>query len=433
MDVRYLVKAPASLCGELNAGFVLRLVSAKAMSLDLEQTYLNLFAYCEAAGFAGHDPFDGLNSRIFQATPLRYSRVARLAFLQAIKRSPVDPRSALLVPKGVNPKGLALFALAELSRFRETSESMHEANARDLLERLTALSIKGKTNDGSATTAFGYNFDWQSRVFFAPKGTTAIVPTAFASQAYIEAYDAFGDEKFLNAADEIARFILNDLGRIGETNDEVCFSYTPVDRTVIFNASLLAGESLARAGAATGNTEYLEMAAKTVRFVIRRQNPSGAWVYGENADQAWVDNFHTAYVLLSLYRISSEIEELRIETYDAINNGAGFWLKSFFLDDGTPKYYNNEVYPIDIHSAAVAIAALAELRNLDERMLPLAHKVAQWACANMLDEEGYFYYQMRKSSVVKTPFMRWGQAWMAYALARLIEAINGSKPDTILS
>jgi hypothetical protein len=422
MDVRYAAATAASLCGGLNADFVLRCVSAKAMSLDLEQKYLKLFAYCEAAGFAGHDPFDGLNSRIFQATPLRYSRVARLAFLQAVKRSPVDPRAALLVPNGVNPKALALFALAELSRFRETSESMHAANARDLLERLTALSIRGKTNDGSETTAFGYNFDWQSRVFFAPKGTPAIVPTALGSQAFIEAYDAFGDEKFLNAADEIARFILNDLGRIGETNDEVCFSYTPVDRTVIFNASLLAGEALARAGAATGNTEYLEMAAKTVRFVIRRQNPSGAWVYGENAEQAWVDNFHTAYVLLSLYRISSEIEELRIETYDAINNGAGFWLKSFFLDDGTPKYYNNEVYPIDIHSAAVAIAALAELRNLDERMLPLANQVAEWTCANMLDEDGYFYYQMRKSSVVKTPFMRWGQAWMAYALARLIEA-----------
>lgn len=392
------------------------------MSIELEQTYIKLYANCEAAGFAGYDPFDALNSRIFQATPLKYLRSARLGLIQAVKRSPVDLRPALLVPKGVNPKALALFALAELSRFRQSSETMHAANARDLIERMSALRIKGKTKDGLATTAFGYNFDWQSRVFYAPKGTPAIVPTAFASQAYIEAYEVSGDENFLNAADEIARFIVTGLGRIDETDDEVCFSYTPVDRTVIFNASLLAGESLARAGTATGNAEYLELAAKAVRFVIRRQNASGAWVYGESASQSWVDNFHTAYILLSLYRISSEIEELRGETYDAINNGAGFWLKSFFLDDGTPKYYNDEVYPIDIHSAAVAIAALAELRNLDARMLPLANKVAEWTCANMLDEDGYFYYQMRKSSVVKTPFMRWGQAWMAYALARLIEA-----------
>ena len=392
------------------------------MANDLISTYDRLFAYCNDRDFAGSDPFDGLNSRIFQVTPFKYSRTARLALLQVVKRSPIDPRSILLVPNGVNPKALALFALAELARFRESSETMHAANARDRIERLTALRIGGMTKDGKPTTAFGYNFDWQSRVFFAPKGTPAIVPTAFASQAYIEAYEVSGEEKFLNTTNEIARFVLSDLGRIDETKDEVCFSYTPVDRTVIFNASLLAGECLARAGTATGNDKYLEMAAKAVRFVIRRQNPNGAWVYGGGENQSWVDNFHTAYILLSLFRISSEIEELRSETYDAINNGAGYWLKSFFLDDGTPKYYDHEVYPVDIHSAAVAIAALAELRNLDERMLPLANKVAEWTCENMLDADGYFYYQKRKSSVVKTPFMRWGQAWMAYALARLIEA-----------
>jgi hypothetical protein len=55
-------------------------------------------------------------------------------------------------------------------------------------------------------------------------------------------------------------------------------------------------------------------------------------------------------------------------------------------------------------------------------MLPMARKTVAWTNANMLDPRGYFYYQKRKSGIVKTPFMRWGQAWMAYALARVIEA-----------
>jgi len=102
-----------------------------------------------------------------------------------------------------------------------------------------------------------------------------------------------------------------------------------------------------------------------------------------------------------------------------------YWLDNFFLDDGTPKYYDKAVYPIDIHSAAVAIAALCELRQLDERMQPMAKKNAQWTIENMLDPQGYVYYQKRQNRVVKTPFMRWGQAWMAYALARLIESNDG--------
>ena len=44
-------------------------------------------------GFAGHDPFDGLNSVLFQLTPLKHIQTARLAWLQMVKRSPVDLRA----------------------------------------------------------------------------------------------------------------------------------------------------------------------------------------------------------------------------------------------------------------------------------------------------------------------------------------------------
>lgn len=395
------------------------------MTLDLEKTYDRLYSYCGERDFAGYDPFDGLNSRFFQLTPLKYLRTARLVWLQLIKRSPLDLRSILGVRRGVNSKGLALLLLAELSRFRSTENPQHAENVRKFADSLLGARLLGTTPNGRTTTAFGYNFDWQSRNFFAPRGTPAIVPTAFASQALMEAYRSFEEEKYLTIADEICGFVLNGLNRPIETNDEVCFSYTPVDRSIIFNASLLAGECLARVGAITGNAEYLEMAAKAVRFVIRRQRSDGAWFYGANEAQAWVDNFHTAYVLQSLYRISELIPVLKGETADIIKKGAAYWLDNFLLDDGAPKYFDNAVYPIDIHSAAVDISALCELKELDERMLPMAKKTAEWTIENMLDASGYFYYQKRKNRVVKTPFMRWGQAWMAYALARLIEGNDG--------
>ena len=136
---------------------------------DLQTIYDRLFAYCEAENFAGYDPFDGLNSRIFQASPLKYSRFARLAFLQMVKRSAKNLRPALKIEKGVNAKGIALFALAELSRFRVTNNSTHAENAKSLLEKLLGLKIQlPKTKDQKPKTVFGYNFDWQSRAFFAP-------------------------------------------------------------------------------------------------------------------------------------------------------------------------------------------------------------------------------------------------------------------------
>lgn len=396
------------------------------MAANFEEIYDRLYEYCKARDFAGYDPFDGLNSRVFQLLPLRYFAAGRLAWLQLVKRSPVDLRRPALVSPGVNPKALALFALAELCRFRTNGDRAHSLEASAQIEALLRLGIGGKSPRGEPTLAFGYNFDWQSRYFFAPAGTPAIIPTAFASQALIEAWQTIGDEIYLQKAVEICEFILASLNRPVETDGELCFSYTPGDGTIIFNASLLAGESLARAGAATGNREYLELAAKTARFAIRRQRADGAWVYGLGAKQDWVDNFHTAYVLVSLHRIAQAVPELEGEAAAAVESGIDYWLGHFFLDDGAPKYYDKSKYPVDIHSAAVATAAMCELKNLDARLLPLAERTAEWTIENMCGPSGYFYYQRRPHRVIKTPFMRWGQAWMAYALARLIESKSES-------
>ena len=377
------------------------------MPSDLEPIYDRLYAWCAVRGFAGSDPFDGLNSRVFQATPLKNYRLPRLALTQLVKRSPVNLRALLSVPAGVNPKALSLFALAELSRFRATGDEHHAENARELLTRLIDLGIRE-----AETLAFGYNFDWQSRVFFAPEGTPTIVPTAFASQAFAEATAALGDASFSNAVQDIANFAATKLNRWVETGDEVCFSYTPVDESVIFNASLLAAECLTR----SSDREHHDLARKAVNFVIRRQRDDGAWSYGQNDSQGWVDNFHTAYVLQSIDRVSRKVGS-NDEIDRAFEKGKKYWLANFLLTGGTPKYYDEEVYPVDIHSGGVAIAALAELGEID-----LASKVADWTTRHMLDVDGFFYYRLSRFTVDQTPHMRWGQAWMAYALARLMEA-----------
>jgi hypothetical protein len=377
------------------------------MPADLTAIYDRVYSYAEARGFSGFDPFDGLNSRLFQATPIKNYRLPRLFLTQLVKRSPVNLRPLLMIDSGVNPKGVALFALGEMSRYRLTRNERHRENARELLDRLFALGIRTEH-----TLAYGYNFDWQSRVFFAPKGTPAIVPTAFASQAFYEAAELFDDERYSRALDEIAAFVVNGLNRPVETGDEICFSYTPLDESVIFNASLLAGECLMRSSDPLDH----ELALKALNFVVRRQRDDGAWSYGDEAYQGWVDNFHTAYVLQSMRRIADVVGTHK-EVGAGYEKGMGYWVDNFFLDDGTPKYYDHKTYPADIHSAAVAIAALSELGEIQ-----LARKVADWTLSHMLDVDNFFYYQLDRYLVNQTPFMRWGQAWMAYAVARLIEA-----------
>ena len=63
------------------------------------KAFISLKAYCEAENFKGWDPYDGLNSKIFQATPLKHWDIARLVWIQCFKRSPINFRKLLLVPK----------------------------------------------------------------------------------------------------------------------------------------------------------------------------------------------------------------------------------------------------------------------------------------------------------------------------------------------
>jgi hypothetical protein len=74
---------------------------------SVEKTTRELLEYCARENWAGYDPFDGLNSRLLGSLLFFRSRVLRLAVTQAMKRSPVNLRPALLIAKGETPKACA--------------------------------------------------------------------------------------------------------------------------------------------------------------------------------------------------------------------------------------------------------------------------------------------------------------------------------------
>ena len=399
------------------------------MAIDLTGVYQDLWRWGRSQGFAGYDPYDGLNSRLFQATPLRHSRAARLVWTQFHKRSPINFRSLVRIPRERNSKGIALFTLAALACYRRTKTKEAEIEVRELLDDLMWMRLKGFSG-----AAWGYNFDWQSRVFFAPRGTPTVVPTAFAARALCEAAEVFGPDEYLPFARTICDFILNDLKRLDESSDEVCFSYSPLDSTRVFNASLLAGEALATIGKLTGEASLYEWALRAARYVIRRQREDGSWAYGADESQSWADNFHTAFILTSLSRIidavSSEPRPVGVanglldELDNTLRRGYEFWQERFFLNNGWPKYYPDRLYPADVHSAASAIATLVDLRGRIPGSMLLAKQIAEWAINNLHARRGVFYYQSRRFHTVRIPYMRWSEAWMAYALARLLESTH---------
>ena len=94
------------------------------MREKIQDSLRRLTSYCQKEGFKGYDPYDGLNSRIFQAIPfISTNRIARLAWIQVFKRSPLNLRIAAGVKKDYNPKALGLFLSGYCNLYNTSPEA----------------------------------------------------------------------------------------------------------------------------------------------------------------------------------------------------------------------------------------------------------------------------------------------------------------------
>ena len=105
--------------------------------------------------------------------------------------------------------------------------------------------------------------------------------------------------------------------------------------------------------------------------------------------------------------------------YPAYKKGLDYYMNNFFTEKGESKFFNDKLYPIDVHAPAQLLAFLVKSNEI-ENYQDLAEKVINWTIANMQSKKGFFYYQKRKYYTNKTPYIRWVQAWMFYGLSFLI-------------
>ncbi len=393
-----------------------------------------LEAYCRRENYKGWDPYDGLNSRIFQATPFRNSAVARLIMIQVMKRSPLNLRKLLLVPKGYNAKGVALFLSGYCSLYyilqkrpglfgSDITSEFCLNTIRQLSEKLLDLQCKGYSG-----ACWGYNFDWQSRVFFQPKDTPTVVVTSFVADSLFNAYQIVKDRRYFESAFSASNFIMKDLNRTPKKRGFL-FSYSPLDNTCVYNASLLGARLLARCFHYNKDDRLKKTCRDVICACIEHQNDDGSWIYGEASGQNWIDSFHTGFNLECIYDYMKYTSDKTV--YTAFKKGLLFYLNNFFLKDGTPKYYHNKIYPIDIHCPAQLVVTISKTNYLDQNHV-LVNKVLNWTIKNMQDKKGFFYYQIKPGISSKIPYMRWAQAWMFYALSIYFnKLISGAKNENM--
>ena len=316
---------------------------------NLREVWRKLHECCAAHEWRGHDPYDWLNSPLARLLP---GKKARQAWTQLHRRSPINFRPLVGIEPTLNPKAVALFAMGSCEP--------------KLLKLLDSL----RNPDGG----WGYPFDWQSRAFLAPRGTSNLICTAVAAKAL---------------KCDVTGFVEKHLMRDGY------ITYIAGSDTQVHNVNMIGAALL-------GRKDCME-------WSVGRQRPDGSWWYGEAENQHWIDSFHTGYNLMALQETGWFPEAAR--------RGFEYWDRTFWRKDFAPRYCHNQDLPFDTHCCATGILTYLAFGDVGK-----ANAVARWALENMWDNRGFFWYQRGRWHTNRICYMRWTQAWMYYALAKLIKA-----------
>jgi rhamnogalacturonyl hydrolase YesR len=370
--------------------------------------------WVEEHHYRAYDPGDG------DLSYLRYLTF-KTHFLQrlltaVVLRAPFHIRPWIGIRPHTSTKGMGYMGWGYVKMYAVTAAEEYCRHADFCFDWLMR-----NRSPGCKQYCWGNHFAFSTRAGTIPKYAPTIVWSSLIGLAFLEAYEGLGDRRYLDVATSTAEWVKS-LPR-ERTSRGTCLSYVPYQQSSIHNSNMLGAALLARVAVHTHDQQAFELANEAVTYTCTRQNPDGAWFYGEGPKYHWIDNFHTGYNLDSLKRYIDSTGDREFEPN--FQRGLKYYKLHFFEADGLPKYYHDRRNPVDIQCAAQSIDSLAFFSEVDPESLKLASKVALWTIDNMQSSDGHFYYRDLGWKKIKTPMLHWGQGTMFKALAHLLGKVKG--------
>ena len=396
-----------------------QLVNHHSLSELVAQASARLEAWVARNGWPGYDPYDirgmGWYMALAQARSLPLRALRKVPF-GLVNRYPLATRKLARV-KAINPKGMGLFTAAFCRLFEATRDEAYLERARECANWLLA-----HPNRKYPGMSWGYPFDWQS-VVFIPQGTPSSVVSATVGDGLWHLARLTGDARYWDACAELCHFLHEGLNRTVFDERTICFSYTPVDEFLVHNANLFTAEFLARVGQRLGRAEWLEAATHAGNYALREQNEDGSIFYwgklqNENAPNH-LDCYHSGFEIRCLWGLWKATGDSGFR--DAALRYFRFFQSAYIADDGAVMNLPGRVFPVDIHACAEALLCPAVMSEaVSEESRSIISRVVPWTLNLMQNRDGSFAYMaFENGQVDRTPYIRWGQAWMLRALAEV--------------
>jgi hypothetical protein len=197
---------------------------------QLSESIGRLSYWLEKNEYRGYDTFDGLNAKYLR--PLTgETKLLRTVLQQGVRRFPINVRPILGISKSHSTKGMGYLAKGFIRLHQATGEKAWADKAQFVLQWLIENESKGYSG-----ACWGNHFDYQSRGFYLPKGVPTIVWTSLIGHAFLDAYDHFQHDSYLQVAVSACEHILLDLETFAEGNS-LCISYIPTQNAQVHNSN----------------------------------------------------------------------------------------------------------------------------------------------------------------------------------------------------
>lgn len=406
-------------------------------------TSINKFcAWLNSTGGVSYDPYDILGTlygrwarRIYyRKNPLGVLLTAPLVLMEIL----APGLRGLFISKRHYATADAQLALAflNLHEVRQQGTDVPSASAIDdqsgraWLDRAESLGneLLQQSAQGYSGLCWGYPFDWQHVNGFMPKGTPHITATPYCYEVFARLFDTTGDPKYLEITASIAAFVSGDLTDTPTGDGAAASSYTPYDQGKVVNASAYRAFVLFDAARRFDNEKYLTKAQRNLRFVLNSQRSDGSWLYAvDNPPEAFVDNFHTCFVLKNLYKLNQHLDSL--EVAQSVQRGYEFYRKNLIDSDGNPKTYavapRTEIVQVEMYNFAEGITLGALLRNDIPKAFAIADQLAARLVRQFQLPTGHFVTRIYRGGIKHSvPYLRWPQSQLFLALTNLLVAVE---------
>jgi len=389
----------------------------------IRQAVERFLGWLDREGYESYDPYDvwgtkyGLFSRrvYYSDNPLGIALVAPIVLLEAVCPS----WRRLFVRKERFATADAQLVLAYLN--------LHPLEPqRGFLDRAEALAeeMLGYSVPGYSGYCWGYPFDWQHNEALWRKNTPYITCTPYCFEAYLGLFDATGTKRYFDIAESIAHFVHDDLNDTPTSPNAAAGSYSPIDHSRVINASAYRAFVLIEAAERSGEARYRETGLRNLQFILQSQNPDGSWLYAlDNAKAAFIDHFHTCFVLKNLYKLNRILRS--DEVSESIRRGYAYYRRHLFDSDDNPKPFavkpRMQIVTVDLYNYAEAITLGTLLGGDDVGELAFASRLACKVKDHYQLPRGYFVTKVHFGRLHHTmPFLRWSQAQLFHSLTFLL-------------